>query len=181
MTSTCSRPDLEEISRSALVEVLGGLLGVPSQEVKAATDDGRDPEGPMRCVVDLRGTRIRGALVVSIPRAFAAEAARRLTGASSPDSLGPGLLADCAGELGNMLAGRVATRLRLEGHACELGIPQVVLRTEAPTPGAAAAWSLSQTSPRTPSGSPGTHVCRTHWSCQGHGLTLEIHLGYLTT
>lgn len=149
------RPDLDRVGEDALREVLGTFLGWSVAELPpSAGVAGAEAEVWLQATVPLTGPRLSGCLQIQLPRAFVAEAVRRLALPTHRAPVGDTEVEDLAGELGNMLAGQVTARLRIQGYSCELGLPQVAA---------------------VPDAQPSGHS-RTVWSCHGHRLTLEIRL-----
>ena len=68
---------------------------------------------------------------------------------------------DTAGELANMVAGRVAARLAADGYPCTLGTPSVSRSARLPI-----------------ETQPGVDHGRTDLICEGHWLSLEIQCRY---
>jgi CheY-specific phosphatase CheX len=122
------------------------------------------PQEHLLGIVKLTGQRVSGVVGLRVPRRFAEQAVLRLVGKDHPRPTGDTGAADFAAELCNMLAGRVATRLRLQGYPCVLDIPEVIRGChDLPKPEAGADGS------------------RTIWSCQRHRLTLEMQFRYWGT
>jgi CheY-specific phosphatase CheX len=162
MTPAANRPDLHRIGESAFAEVLGNLLSLPATV--------RNPAGPsplsaasdqITSTVHLAGQRLSGSVHVQLPLSFVAHAVHRLTGLDGATPDANAVLDDTAGELANMVAGRVAARLAADGYPCTLGIPSV------------------SRSARLPLGTqPGTDLGRADLICAGHWLSLEVQCRY---
>jgi hypothetical protein len=165
MSSTHSRPDLDRMGGQALLEVFGTLLGLAATEVKPADEFATGTfDRHLMGTVKLTGDRISADVHLLMPRAFAEHAVVCLLGKNHPRPMRDAAVEDFAGELCNMLAGRVAARLRVEGYPCALDIPEVV-----------------RESPRLPGLDPGADCSRTAWSCRGHWLTLDMRCHYRPT
>lgn len=173
MSATGASPDLDRIGRHALPEVIEAFLGWSVTELPPTPVDlTRAAEDRLLAVVQLQGPQVAGVVQLELPPTFAAQAAVRLVGGGHRPPSGHVEAGDFAGELTNLLAGRVAARLRLEGYPCALSNPEVALG------GQSALESLQDPRP-TPARS--TAQGRTVWSCQGHRLTLEIRLDHPPT
>jgi len=165
MSSASLKPDLQRLGREALCEVLGALLDFPLTEGRSAREtDAESPDGRLQGTVKLTGPHVSGTVHLQLSRAFARHAVVHLVGATHPRPPGDAEVQDFAGELCNMLAGRVAAQLRSQGYPCELGVPEVVREP-----------------PGLPEPEPGTERGRTDWTCQGHRLALEMRLRYQPT
>jgi CheY-specific phosphatase CheX len=161
MTPASNRPDLHRIGVSAFTEVLGTLLSLPVT-VREATNDHPVSDAPDRISsrVRLTGQRLSGSVHLQLPPAFVAHAVRLLTGLDGDGGNANALQDDAAGELANMLAGRVASQLAADGYSCKLGTPSVS-RALLPT----------QNQPAAAHG-------RTDLICDGHWLSLKIQCCY---
>jgi hypothetical protein len=84
-----------------------------------------------------------------------------LTGIDEAAAERNGLLDDTAGELANMVAGGVATRLRENGYACTLGTPSVSRNACLPVENQAT-----------------VERGRADLICEGHRLAVEIQCHY---
>jgi CheY-specific phosphatase CheX len=150
MTSAANRPDLCRIGEDAFTQVLNTLLpkssmaGNPSSCLSCP-----DEVAQITGSVLLTGPGLCARVLLEVPKGFVTLAARILTGLDGPAAEASGLLEDTAGELANMVAGGVATRLSEDGYACTLGIP-MVSRHPLPSPelppgvvrgGAALTWA----------------------------------------
>ena len=176
MNPPVSCPDLERIGRQALPQVLESLFGWSATELPPADRALGEASGqPLLATVQLTGPRASGVVQVKLPSVFATQAATHLVGGDHAHSAGATSAADLAGEFCNMLAGRVAAQLGVQGYPCELGIPEVV---EEPAVGGARLLPSHPQVQRTTARQPPrpAHHSRTDWSCQGHQLTLEIRL-----
>jgi CheY-specific phosphatase CheX len=125
MNSAATRPDLRKIGGTALLEVLATLWSWPAT-LRNPNDPSSPPHPPrlIRGLVHLAGPRIRGSVRVQLPPDLAARAIRRLTGLDVTPSDSRALLEDMAGELANMVAGRVAEQLAMEGYPSSLDTPK---------------------------------------------------------
>ena len=161
MTPASNRPDLRRIGVSAFTEVLGTLLSLPVT-VPEPTNDRPVADAPDRISssVLLTGQRLSGSVHLRLPPAFVAQAVRLLTGLDGDAGNAKALQDDAAGELANMVAGRVASQLAADGYSCKLGTPSVS-RARLPT--------KSQ---------PAVAHGRADLICDGHWLSLEIQCCY---
>jgi len=162
MTPVTHRPDLHRIGESAFVEVLDTLLSLPATV--------RDPTGlsPVSDALDqitgtvhLAGQRLSGSVHVQLPLSFVARAVQFLTGLDGTSKDAKAVLDDTAGELANMVAGRVAARLAADGYPCSLGIPSVSRGARLP----------SETQ-------RGMDHGRADLICEGHVLSLAVQCRY---
>lgn len=152
MTPLPPGPELQRMGGQALVEVLDTLLSSPATEVQRVSEAVEAANGlDLLATVALIGKGVSGAVRLRIPEAFARHAAGVLLGAggTGPHTQDP--LGDLTGELGNMVAGRVASALGRSGHPCSLGLPEVV--RSPPVEGA-------------PGGTP--------WSCLGYVIRIDV-------
>lgn len=156
------QPGFPPIAHLALPAVLDSLLGVTTTAASPPTDPLVDPDPPFAGAISLTGPSLEGRVRLTLDRAFAEAALARLTGTLPPPRADDPEVADFVGELGNMVAGRIASLLGSRGHPCSLGTPQISRLPGHPTgPG--------------PGPDPGPLQSRTHWACDGHLLTMEIH------
>ncbi len=124
MTGAANKPDLCRISESAFTQVLNTLLPRSSAAGNPSTSlSGSDARDQITKSVLLTGPRLSGRVLVQVPKGFVRHATHVLTGLDGNAAEANGLLEDTAGELANMVAGRVATSLLEGGYACTLGTP----------------------------------------------------------
>jgi CheY-specific phosphatase CheX len=162
MTPDSHRPDLRRIGESAFTEVLSTLLPLSSTVGNPATHTGlADARDQITGSVLLTGPRLSGSVHVQLPRGFVTHAIHVLTGFDVAAAEANGLLDDTAGELANMVAGRVATRLAEDGYACALGTPSVCRKSLLPFE--------HQTA---------VEHGRAELICEGHRLGVEIQCRY---
>jgi len=123
---TPNKPDLHSIGESAFTEVLGTLLSL-SATVRESADDRpvSAASDEISSSVRLIGQRLSGSVHLRLPQAFVSYAVRRLTGLANGAENTNELQDDAAGELANMVAGRVASQLAADGYPCQLGTPSV--------------------------------------------------------
>jgi CheY-specific phosphatase CheX len=158
MTPASPRPDLRRIAEASLREVLGTLLSL-SATLPNSSNQGlfSRPSDQITTAVQLAGPRLSGSVHLHLPRAFITRAAHVLTGLDGSAGETDALQHDTAGELVNMVAGRVAAGLATEGYVCTLGIP-----------------SVSHSLPLPSEVHPGMNRGRTELICEGHALSLEV-------
>ncbi|HRI14084.1 MAG TPA: chemotaxis protein CheX [Verrucomicrobiota bacterium] len=156
-------PDLTQIGGRALVEVIDTLLALPIEEVLQQNEPNSNEAAiAILATVKLTGERLSGDVRLQIPETFAGQAVSRLLGGrNSPNDTE---VDDFAGELCNMIAGRVAGQLSEDGYRCVLETPSVIR------------GSRFLLEPET-----GAGFGRTEWSCQGHSLTLHVQCHYRPT
>ena len=144
------------------MEVLGTLLSLPAMVGNSATDSTlSDPPDQIISAVLLTGPRLSGTVQVQLPKDFVKFAFCRLTGTDAASADTNGLLDDTAGELANMVAGRVAAQLTVGGYPCTLGTPLV-----------------SRSAPLPIEPQAGAERGRTDLICEGHRLAVEIQCHY---
>ena len=162
MTPASPSPDLARIGECALAEVLNTFLSPPAT-VRDSANGSRVSIAPeqITSLVSLSGERLSGSVHLQLPEAFLAHAVKLLTGLDGDSADGIAIQADAAGELANMVAGRVAAQLSANGYSCSLGTPSVIRGAALPT---------------TPE--PGADYGRTNLLCAGHSLWLEIQCRY---
>jgi CheY-specific phosphatase CheX len=162
MTPAFNKPDLRRIGESAFIEVLGTLLSL-SGAVRESADNRPVSAAPdeMSSSVLLTGLRLYGSVHLRVPEAFVADAVRRLADLDGDAGNANELQDDVAGELANMVAGRVASRLAAEGYPCKLGTP-----------------SVSRNARLATENQDGVAYGRTDLICEGHRLSLEIQCCY---
>lgn len=163
MSLAANKPDLRRIGESAFAEVLGTML---SLSATVGNSDGHTllagAADQITCSVLLTGPRLSGSVCVKLPRDFVTHAARLLTGVDGGAVDDAAVLEDAAGELANMVGGRIAAQLAECGYRCTLGTPTV----------ADSARRLIQNQ-------PGVECGRTELICEGHRLLLEIQCRYV--
>ena len=160
MTPAAHKPDLRRIGESAFTEVLGTLLSLPATVRESATDRPvSDAPDQITSKVLLAGQRFSGSVLLQLPRAFVAHAVRLLTGLDG--AARDAVQDDAAGELANLVAGRVASQLAADGYPCKLGTP-----------------SISRGARLTAESRNGVALGRTDLICDGHWLSLEIQCCY---
>lgn len=162
MTPASPSPDLARIGDAALAEVLHTLLSLPATVCDSA-DGSRISRAPelITSLVSLSGERLSGAVRLQLPSAFVAHTVKLLTGLDGDSVDGIAIQADAAGELANMVAGRVAAQLSAHGYSCRLGTPSVIRGAALPA-----------------TREPGADYGRTNLLCSGHSLWLEIQCRY---
>ena len=164
MTHASSRPDLCRIGQSAFMEVLSVLLSLPAT-IRESSNHCPLPNVPnldlIASAVHLTGQRISGNVEIQLPGAFVARAIHLLTGLAGDSREAIELRRDTAGELANMIAGRIAVQLAADGYACTLSTPSVSCGVGLPA--------------ETESG---VDHGRTELFCDGHWLSLELKCRY---
>jgi CheY-specific phosphatase CheX len=162
MTPASHGPDLSHIGESAFTQVLNTLLPLSStsgnRDTYTALSDANDP---ITSTVLLAGPTLSGNVQVQLPKGFVKYATQLLTGIDGASADTNGLLDDTAGELANMVAGRVATRLAEDGYPCTLGTP-----------------SVFRSSPPPIEPQAGVERGRADLICEGHRLAVEIQCRY---
>ena len=162
MIPASTKPDLRRIGESAFTEVLGNLLSLSTTVRESANDSPVSAAPDEICSsVLLTGQRLSGSVHLRLPQAFVANAVRRLAGLEGDVGNANGLQDDAAGELANMVAGRVASQLAADGYPCTLGTPSVSRSARLPI-----------------ETQPGADHGRIELICDGHCLSLELHCRY---
>ena len=162
MIRTSPTPDLARIAERAFTEVLATFLSLPAiPRTASAQQPLPEASNQLSATVLLSGNGLSATVQILLPAAFVAQAVKRLTGLQGAE--GEAIHEDTAGEIANMVAGRVAAQLAAEGYPCTLG-----------TPSASRSAFLPAEAP------PGTDGGRTDLICHGHCLSAEIHCRYTT-
>lgn len=160
MSHASQKPDLARIGECAFTEVLATFLSLPAVPRTISVQE-RIPNASdqVAATVSLSGDGLSATVRILLPLAFVAQAVKHLTGLQGPE--GEAIHEDTAGEIANMVAGRVAAQLAAEGYPGTLGTPSVSRSASLPV-----------------EARPGTHPGRTDLVCNGHCLSLEIHCCY---
>jgi CheY-specific phosphatase CheX len=162
MTPGSNKLDLRRIGESAFTEVLGTLLSLEATVRKAANDSSvSNGSDQITSNVLLAGQRLSGSVQVQLPEAFVARAVHLLTGLAGAAGDRNAAQDDAAGELANMVAGRVAAQLAADGYPCTLGTPSVYRSVRSPI-----------------KTQPGADHGRIDLICEGHCLSLEVQCRY---
>lgn len=106
--------------------------------------------------VDFVG-EVNGLVSVQVTAVFATNLARRMLDQAGTEEVGVDLVNDVIGELSNMLAGAVKSRLCDAGAACVLTVPSIVRGQNLQTDLAGASVGR-----------------RLHFSCQDHPILIEL-------
>jgi CheY-specific phosphatase CheX len=161
MIRTSHKPDLARIGERAFTEVLATFLSLPAiPRTSSAQQPLPEASNQLTATVLLSGNGISAAVQILLPAVFVAQAVKRLTGLHGSE--GEAIHEDTAGEIANMVAGRVAAHLAAEGYPCTLGTP-----------------SASRSAFMQPEVQPGTDRGRTDLICNGHCLSVEIQCCYV--
>ncbi len=162
MTPPRHRPDLRGIGESAFMEVLSTLLRLSSTVANPATSTALSGGvDQMTSTVHLTGPKVSGSVCVQFPMSFIIHAVHIVTGVGRDTAEADGLVDDTAGELANMVAGRVAARLAEAGYVCGLGTP-----------------SVSRGSPLPIENQTTVGDGRADLICEGHRLVVDIRCHY---
>jgi CheY-specific phosphatase CheX len=152
-------PELGRVTASAVTEVLATQFKLSAIASTSANKPvtGATEEALLGSVT-LTGGRVSGGVHLRLPEAFVAKLTALLLGQAATTNESA---ADVAGELCNMLAGRVAASLTAAGYSSKLSTPTVVrghqLELEI---------------------SPGAKTCLTDWTCEGHLLTVALQFSF---
>ena len=159
MNLASHRPDLRRIGESSFREVLETLLPMPVtlRELAANSPISIVPDQITSWIL-LTGPRLSGSVRIQLPRPFVARVVRVLTGLDGAAAETKALLDDAAGEIANMVAGRVAVGLAATGYVCTLGMPSVACGTPVPI-------EIQS----------GVDQGRIDLLCEGYCLSLEVH------
>ena len=153
-------PDFEQIAG----EALGGVLATRFKLNPVSVSLDEIPEAPgdvlwMTSSVNLEGTQAQGSVHLQISESLLERINESLGDCSHEPSARESELADLAGELCNMVAGRIGAGLAAAGHLFTMGTP-TVLRGWGPEAGSGAdKW--------------GSH---TGWTCGGGTVILTIRI-----
>ncbi len=162
MTPAPHRPDLRAIGGRAFIEVLDTLLRLSSTIEDSATCTVLSNTGDrITSSVLLTGPSLSGSVNIQLAKGFVIQAAHVLTSVGHAATEADGLLDDTAGEIANMVAGRVAARLAEDGYACSLSTPSVSRDSHLPMEPQAA-----------------IERGRADLICEGHRLAVEIQCRY---
>jgi CheY-specific phosphatase CheX len=154
-------PELGRVAASAITEVLATQFKLsPIASTPAYEPVTGAPEKCLVGSVTLTGGRVSGGVHLRLPEAFVAKLTALLLGQAATNVTNESA-ADVAGELCNMLAGRVAASLAAAGYSSKLSTPTVVrghqLELEI---------------------SPGARTCWSDWTCEGHLLTVALQFSF---
>ncbi len=130
MTPAVKKPDLCRISEDAFTQVLSALFPCSSTAGNSSPLTASDAHEQITSSVLLKGPRVSGGVLLQFPKGFLTHATHCLTGLEGNAAESNGLLDDTAGELTNMVAGCVATRLSKDGYACTLGTPSILRNSQ---------------------------------------------------
>lgn len=162
MSAVAPKPDVRRIAESAFAQVLSVLFSLPVTARHAPSRTGLPGTGDQIVSrVSLAGAQLSGSVQVQFSLGFVRLAVRRLAGIEGTAQATDAVLVDAAGELANMVAGRVASQLAAKGFPCKLGTPAVV-RGEPPS-------AINQ---------PDASRARADFTCEGHALSVEVHCRY---
>jgi CheY-specific phosphatase CheX len=153
-------PELGSVTASALAEVLATQFKL--SVVASALADKLDAEQTERCLVcsvTLTGGLFSGDVQLQLPEAFVAKLNSVLVGPNAA-SVTDEDAADIAGELCNMLAGRIAATLEAAGYSSILSIPSVYRGRRLEFENAAA------------------KTCWSNWTCEGHLLKVASQFNF---
>jgi CheY-specific phosphatase CheX len=160
MSHASHKPDLARIGECAFTEVLATFLSLPAVPRTISVQERiPDASDQVAATVSLSGDGLSATVRILLPLAFVAQAVNHLAGLQGPE--GEAIHEDTAGEIANMVAGRVAAQLAAEGFPAALGTPSV---------------SRSASLPIEPR--PGNDHGRAALVCEGHHLSVEIHCRY---
>ncbi len=154
-------PELGSVTASALAEVL--VTQFKLSAIASAPADTPTADQTEQCLVGsvkLTGGLISGDVQLQLPKAFVAKLTAVLLGPNAA-SVTDEDAADIAGELCNMLAGRIAASLTAAGYSSILSIPTVARGRRLEFENA-----------------PGAKTCWTNWTCEGHLLKVASQLSF---
>jgi CheY-specific phosphatase CheX len=159
MTHAPRLPDLARIGELAFTEVLNTFLSLPATPRHSSNQTPVAGPDQLAATIPLAGKGLSGAVRVLLPLPFVAQAVKQLTGLDGAEQ--EAIHEDAAGEIANMVAGRIAAQLAAGGYACTLDTP-----------------SVSRNASSATDTQPGVRHGRTDLLCNGHWLSLEIHCRY---
>lgn len=136
--------DLDSIAAAAVRDVLA--VGFRLHLVAESPDEIRDAPGDapwITSVVNLEGTQTGGIVHLEVSEPLLAALNQAIGGGSPDPSVRESEMADLAGEIGNMIAGRIASGLAASGLRFMLSTP-VVMRGRRPEAEVGAGYRASQ-------------------------------------
>jgi CheY-specific phosphatase CheX len=159
MTHAPRQPDLARIGELAFTEVLNTFLSLPATPRHFSARTPVAAPDQLAAIIPLAGKALSGIVRVLLPLPFVAQAVKQVTGLDGAEQ--EAIHEDAAGEIANMVAGRVAAQLAAGGYPCTLGTPSVSRNPSLPA-----------------DIQPGVGHGRIDLLCSGHWLSLEIHCRY---
>ncbi len=125
--------DLEKTggyAKETVLEVLETMVGIAGVEATEPTlSDGPPPETELTGLIGLAGG-LKGAVAIQGPSALGREIAAQMLCVDDPSELEDDDVRDAFGEVANMVAGGIKTRLEGDGHSFGIAVPVVVLAPE---------------------------------------------------
>ena len=158
MPPPLSHKQLNRIAAAAIEAVLTGQFKLKAHP--AGCDEvvqGAAGERFLNSAVELHGENSHGRVSLKVPVPWLESLNASLGDSSEDSALRAGELMDLAGELANMIAGRIAAGLAETGRTCTLSTPSV-----APNP--------------QPQRESGGEISETCWTCAGGELTLKVEI-----
>lgn len=119
--------DLEELIKSAVVEVFSTMLKLPVQ-AEPANSPVMPADSTIAGAVGFVG-QVTGVIYIYTPGDFAIKLAARFLDLDESEVDGGEMVNDCIGELSNMVVGHVKSRLSDGGLSCVMTIPSIVRGT----------------------------------------------------
>ena len=141
--------NLTRTAANALLEVFSTQLKLSLEESSLPIDS----NALLHSSVSIIGERLEGSVLLQFSEVFAARATELMIGGECEEDD----IKDVTGELCIMIAGRVKVGLSAAGFTGTLATPTVTV---------GAFIKLRQVA--------GSEFCETSWSCEGHGINLQI-------
>lgn len=119
--------DLEELLKSAMVEVFSTMLG---QQIEPEPNNAPMLNGDAMIAgaVGFIGT-LTGIVYLYLPQTFAVRLTEKMLGVAPDASDGDEMVNDTIGEFANMVVGHLKSRLSDRGRSCAMTIPSIVRGT----------------------------------------------------
>jgi CheY-specific phosphatase CheX len=113
------------IVESAVTEVLRVQFGLDAEPVSEPSHVIEGYASHLSGTVQLFGSRVQGSLSLAMPDALANKLVALMVGGSEDDDIAAEDKADVAGEICNMLAGKIGQALSKSGYSNDLSVPEV--------------------------------------------------------
>jgi hypothetical protein len=156
MPPSISNNELDLIAAAALQSVLAGQFQLPARPASSAEVAQSKAAGPAWTgSVELQGEELAGRVWLQSPGPWIESLNGSLGNGGADPAAREGECLDLAGELCNMMAGRIAAGLAAAGCRYTLSTPTVIRAAPPPAP-------------------PGGKTSQTCWTCAGGVLTLTV-------
>lgn len=155
MISTKPDPEMDRIAAHALREVFVNQFKMPAFAAPPDESSAAADKLWLIGLVNLEGPQMRGGVRLHMSEPWLDKLNASIGNAGGDQAAKESELLDLAGELCNMIAGRIGAGLAAAGRICTLGTPVVTRGRQ-----------------RQPETGPGIRCSHTHWTCPGGTLTL---------